>query len=260
VATTSRTVAPALKALLEQFIDYAGTFPPAALPMGDAVTNFQKYAAEDYSWMLRFLVVSSADLDRVPNALDGRLSIIADKDEQRAASIESKSAVASKQPVYCEVAPGNTAELDAVKKAGCFAKIRTGGLKPEAIPSTAQVAQFILDCADRKLAFKATAGLHHPIRAEYALTYQPDSPRATMHGFLNVLVASALAWHGERDIEPVLAETSANAFCFDDQLRWCDKSLSTEQVREARKSFIHSVGSCSFEEPVQELKGLGLLG
>jgi hypothetical protein len=133
VATTSRTVAPALKALLEQFIDYAGTFPPAALPMGDAVTNFQKYAAEDYSWMLRFLVVSSADLDRVPNALDGRLSIIADKDEQRAASIESKSAVASKQPVYCEVAPGNTAELDAVKKAGCFAKIRTGGLKPEAI-------------------------------------------------------------------------------------------------------------------------------
>lgn len=260
MALKSQIVAPALKALLEHFIDYAGTFPPAGLPLSDAVVNFEKYSADDYSWMLRFIVVSSADLDRVPSALDGKLSIISDGDNQRAGAIESKSAVSSSaHPVYCEVAPRKASDLDVVKNAGCFAKIRTGGLKPEAIPSTADVARFIVDCAERKLPFKATAGLHHPIRAEYPLTYEPNSVRATMHGFLNVLVASVFAWHGERDIEPILAELSPSAFSFGDELHWRDNSLTVDQVRDARKNFIHSIGSCSFEEPVQELKALGLL-
>lgn len=255
----SPTVAPALRALLEHFIDYAGTFPPAALPLDDAIANFRSYSGEDYSWMLRSMVVSSADLDGVPRALDGKLSIISDKDQDRAASIESKSAFSAGHPVYCEVAPGNVNELENIKKAGCFAKIRTGGLKPEAIPSTASVAQFIIDCADRKLAFKATAGLHHPIRAEYALTYEPNAPRAVMHGFLNVLVASAFAWHGERDIEAILAELDPKAISFDDSVHWRGKSLTAAQVQDARKNFVHSIGSCSFDEPVHELKMLALI-
>lgn len=255
----SQTVAPALRALLEHFIDYAGTFPPAALTIDNAIANYKEYSGEDYSWMLRYLVVSAADLDGVPRALDGKLSIIAGKDEERAGSIESKTAFSADHPVYCEVAPGNASELDAIKQTSCFAKIRTGGVKPEAIPSAASVAQFIVDCADRKLAFKATAGLHHPIRAEYALTYEPNSPRAVMHGFLNVLVASAFAWHRERDIEPILAELDPKAFSFDDSLHWRGKSLTTAQVQDARKNFIHSIGSCSFDEPVNELKSLGLI-
>ena len=66
--------------------------------------------------------------------------------------------------------------------------------------------------------FKATAGLHHPVRAPQALTYEADSPRALMHGFLNVLLAGTFAWHGERDIEPILAETEPQAFRFDPRL------------------------------------------
>lgn len=252
-------VAPALKALLENFIDYAGIFPPAALKLETAIENFGKYEGEDYAWMLRWLVVGSGELANIPGSLNLKLSVISESDENRAATLETKSILKASRPVYCEVASNNLAELENVKKSGCFAKIRTGGLKPEAIPSPSEVAAFISKCADLKLTFKATAGLHHPIRAEYALTYAADAPRAVMHGFLNVLMASAFAWHGEKGIEAILAETDPTAFKFDDNAHWRNKSLSTEQVKDARANFIHSVGSCSFDEPVHELQALGLI-
>jgi hypothetical protein len=151
------------------------------------------------------------------------------------------------------------ANLDAVKRAGCFAKFRTGGLKPEAIPPIEEVAAFILACADRRLSFKATAGLHHPVRAEQPLTYEADGPRAVMHGFLNVFMAAAFAWRGERAIEPILAETEATAFRFDERAHWRNRSLATDEVREARIHFAHAFGSCSFEEPVRDLQALGLI-
>jgi hypothetical protein len=252
----AETPAPALAALLERLIDYAGTFPPATLACHAAVANYGQYQRDKHAWMLRWLVVSAADVDRVPRELDGCLSVLSDADEPRAAVIESKRIVAAARPVYCEVP---LSELDEVRRAGCFAKVRTGGVKPEAIPAVADVAAFIRACAERRLAFKATAGLHHPLRAEYALTYAADAPRAVMHGFLNVFLASAFAWHGRRDIEPVLAETDAAAFRFDDRAHWRDWSLDAAQVREARTQFAHAFGSCSFEEPVRDLETLGLL-
>lgn len=252
--TTS--VAPALRALLERFFDYAGVFPPAALSLDEALNNYDGYRHGDYAWMLRWVVISGKDLEFAPPWLDGSLSILSETDNRRAAIIESKRLVEAEHPVYCEV---DIADLDAVKQGGCFAKIRSGGLKPEAIPSTADVAAFIAACAQRRLPFKATAGLHHPLRAEYALTYEANAPRAVMHGFLNVAMASAFAWHGEGDIEPILSETEATAFRFDERAHWRDKSLSSEQVREARTGFLHSIGTCSFEEPVHELHQLGLI-
>lgn len=252
----TRTAAPALRALLDGLIDYAGTFPPAALRCGDAAANYQHYRAGEHAHMLRWLVVAAVDLPHVPRDLDDSLAVLADADEPRAAVIESKRVISATRPVYCEVPVG---DLDAVKRAGCFAKVRTGGVKPEAIPALADVAAFILACADRRLAFKATAGLHHPVRAEHPLTYEPDAPRAVMHGFLNVFVAAALAWHGDRDLEPVLAETDPAAFRFDDRAHWRGRSLAAEQVRDARLHFAHSFGSCSFDEPVHDLEALGLL-
>jgi hypothetical protein len=250
------SVPPALRALLASAIDYAGTFPPAALPCAGAVANFASYRAHEHAWLLRWLVVSAADLPQVPRDFDGALSVLSEADDPRAAALETKRVVRAPKPVYCEVP---IAELDAVRAAGCCAKVRTGGVTPEAIPSVTAVADFIRACADRKLAFKATAGLHHAVRAEHALTYKPDAPRAVMHGFLNVFVASALAWHGDRDLEPVLSETDASAFRFDARARWRDRSLSADQVREARAEFLHAFGSCSFEEPVADLGALGLL-
>ncbi|MBK7745725.1 MAG: hypothetical protein IPP57_02590 [Candidatus Obscuribacter sp.] len=254
-----KTVAPALKALLEHFIDYAGIFPPAALPLDQTVSNFNQYAKGEYLWMLRYVVVGEKELAHVPASLDGKLSILTDADNVRAAAIETKNIVKAAHPVYCEVTPGDGAMLDAVKAAGCYAKIRTGAMTPEGIPDVEQVARFIVDCAERRLPFKATAGLHHPVRALYPLTYAEDAPRAVMHGFLNVLMAAAFAWQGETDIEQVLADVQPAAFTFDDNAYWRDKELTLAEIKDMRANFMHAIGSCSFEEPVDELQKLGLL-
>jgi hypothetical protein len=261
------TVAPGLKALLERFIDYAGMFPPASLSCNRAMGNYRTYGNGENAWMLRWLVVGAADLTQVPRDLDGSLAVLSEIDEPRAAVVETKripawsgspnpKEVPRERPIYCE---GSIANLDDIQRAGCFAKLRTGGVKPEMVPSVTDVAAFILTCAERRLPFKATAGLHHPVRAIYPLTYEADAPRAVMHGFLNVLVAAAFAWSGERNLEPILSETDADTFRFDDRVHWRDRSLAVGQIQEARQRFIHSVGSCSFDEPIQGLKMLGFL-
>jgi hypothetical protein len=250
-------LAPALRALLERLIDYAGTFPPASLPCGPAATNYATYRAGPRAWMLRWLVVGASDLHHVPADLDGAISVLTETDTPRIAAIETKRVVRAARPVYCEVP---LADLDAVRRAGCFAKVRTGGVKPEAIPAVTEVAEFLRACADRRLAFKATAGLHHPVRAEHPLNYEPDAPRAVMHGFLNVFLAACFAWHGERNLEPILAETDPAAFRFDaDRAFWRGRALDAAQVRDARTHFAHAFGSCSFDEPVRDLEALGLL-
>lgn len=254
----STTVAPALRALLESLIDYAGVFPPAGLSLETAVCNYGDYRNGKYSWMLRSFVIGAAEMPRVPKSFDGSLAVLAEADETRAASIESKGVVSAQRPVYCEVSIDKLSDLDVVKQAGCFAKIRTGGLKPEAIPPAQNVAAFIAACAERRLPFKATAGLHHPIRAVYPLTYEPEAPQAVMHGFLNVLMASAFAWHGEQEIEPIVSEMDPSAFSFDERAHWRNKSLDAAQISDARHRFIHSIGSCSFDEPVHELQALKL--
>ena len=252
----ARLEAPALRALLLNAIDYAGAFPPASLPLAAAVTNYQQYQQSEHSWMLGRLVIGLAHMKDVPEALDGHLSVLTNADHSRASAIEARMVVATSKPTYCEVSLDG---LDEVCRIDSFAKIRTGGVTPESIPSLENVAQFINDCVRRKLPFKATAGLHHPIRSEQPLTYRPDSPRAPMHGFINLLLAAAFAWHGETQIEPILSETDTEAFRFDDRARWRDRSLRIEQVESARREFVHSFGSCSFTEPIAELHGLGWL-
>lgn len=166
---------------------------------------------------------------------------------------------------YVEIpaASGDAAALlSVVAAAGARAKIRTGGLTEEMIPPVAVVARFLEQCAEARLPFKATAGLHHPVRSVQRLTYAADSPRATMHGFVNVFVAAALAWHGSIgiELEQVLAERAPGAFVFEDGgVRWRHLSLTCEQVRAARSEFARAFGSCSFEEPVTELGELRLL-
>jgi len=249
-------VTPAARAFLEHLIDYAGAFPPASLPSEAAAANFVHYRHSACHWMLRYLVVAAETLPNLPSELDGALSVVTERDEPRAAAIEAKRIISAHRPVYCEVPLG---ELEAVKRAGHFAKLRTGGLKPEAIPPVTDVAEFIRECAERRLPFKATAGLHHAIRGTQPLTYEPNPPRGVMHGFLNVFFAACLAWRGDADLEPVLAETDPTAFRFDDSARWRDRSLSVEEVRTARINFAHAFGSCSFEEPVRDLEALGIL-
>lgn len=246
-----------LRALLFEVIDYAGMFPPAALPCSQAATNYLDYLNVHESWMLRYFVINAADVEKLPDGLSGLLSILSDVEHLRASVLESKKIIATTKPVYCELP---IAELPAVKAAGNFAKLRTGSLQASGIPSVASVAEFILKCAELKLPYKATAGLHHAIRGSYRLTYEPDSPIATMHGFLNVIFASCLAYHGKAEILSVLEETNLHAFQFDDQTARCQShTLTLSQIKDARQNFFHSFGSCSFAEPVEELRAAGWL-
>jgi len=144
----------------------------------------------------------------------------------------------------------------------CFAKIRCGGVTAEAFPSVERVADFLVAAAQGKVAFKATAGLHHPVRAEHALTYEEDAPRGVMHGFVNVFLAAALARGGtERGVlVEVLSETDAGAFSFtDEHASWKDRRVGTDELADCRSRFALSYGSCSFEEPIADLRELGWL-
>ena len=97
----------------------------------------------------------------------------------------------------------------AIARRGGRAKMRTGGVTAEAFPTAAQVLRFLRACTEARVPFKATAGLHHPLRAEYRLTYAPDSPRGTMFGFLNVFLTAVLLRHGLSDKDALGAPPGA---------------------------------------------------
>ena len=150
------------------------------------------------------------------------------------------------------------AKLTADGHQGLRAKIRTGGLTENLIPSPEQVAGFIHCCAQHKVAFKATAGLHHPLRNEFPLTYEKDSDVATMHGFLNVFIASVAAFSqsiSPEKIAEILQLNTAEQISFEeDSIKVVGLSISSQQVHDARTTGIASFGSCSFAEPTTEFK------
>lgn len=165
---------------------------------------------------------------------------------------------------YVEVAPDASLEatLAVLKQHGARAKLRTGGLVAAAIPEPCDVARFIAACAAAGVPWKATAGLHHPVRAEQALSYEASSPRAVMHGFLNVFAAAVFARSGADPalLEAVVSETRPPAFRFDSgSLAWRELRASAAQIAAARRGFAASFGSCSFAEPVADLRALGVL-
>lgn len=146
-----------------------------------------------------------------------------------------------------------------IARVGARAKIRTGGVTPDAFPDAAQILDFMISCKRDSVPFKATAGLHHPLRGVYALTYAPHSRRATMYGFLNVFLAAILVYAGttRETALSVLQETDPAAFTFSsDGITWRDVVIDAAQIREAREHFVISFGSCSFREPVDELADL----
>lgn len=143
------------------------------------------------------------------------------------------------------------------------AKIRCGGVTPDAIPSAERIADFLIACRGAGVPFKATAGLHHPVRGERPLTYESEPPRAVMHGFLNVWMAAAMARIDDAargELVGVLEETDADAFAFTDtEARWKGHTIDVADLARVREKFAISIGSCSFDEPVDDLKQLGLL-
>ncbi|HUP60997.1 MAG TPA: hypothetical protein VNA69_11315 [Thermoanaerobaculia bacterium] len=232
-----------LRVLLEHLIDYAGLFPPASLTMQDAVRNYARYRDGKYAWALGRFVVPKERAHEVPPEFP--LSVLG-VDEVKAEELESAAPGA-----FVEIT--DTSLLPELKKRGLRAKIRTGGLTADAFPTPETIAAFLRACKAEGVAFKATAGLHHPLRCVKALTYEPDGPVGTMHGFINVFLAAAVVDRAEE----ILRETDARSFFFgDDGASWRGHHIGIDELATVRRTFALSFGSCSFEEPIADLKEL----
>lgn len=138
------------------------------------------------------------------------------------------------------------------------AKVRTGGITPDAFPQPDHLAAFLEACNLADVPFKATAGLHHALRGSYPLTYEPDSPSCAMFGFLNLFTAAALIRvHAipAAEAAAVLTDPGPEAFRLDDDgLTYRNRTVDLLNLARTRESFALSYGSCSFDEPIAELK------
>jgi hypothetical protein len=313
-----------LRVLLGSIVDYAGLFPPARLPLDQAVRNYLRYRREPESWLLGRFVLPAARLDELsqfgeeissagrPFAVSalGRGGNTADEfrtglgadlrdiaralerpgprltvdvlevrlppdavapEAQRplAELLEAAGRRVEAGPapltVYYEAPPGPGwragvgAVIEAVARHGAAGlKLRCGGLEAAAFPAPEQVAFVLHACLAAGVPLKFTAGLHHPLR------HFDPGVQAHMHGFLNVFAAGALGHaHGlnEDELRAILTDEDAGHFACDAAgLRWRDLRATPEQVAAARREAVVSFGSCSFDEPRDDLRALGWLG
>ena len=325
-STDTSLISASTKAFLGQLIDYAGLFPPAGLPLEEAIANYGRYRTSPEAWTLsrfiipvsrlsdltaiaenrfqaddpyRFSVLgsgganSAAFLEAVQNdiaainAFRSRHSdgILVDMYEVRLPEtivnagdvLEMNGLLAAAgnlladnglRPFY-EATLGPTwrraindtvqaiaAYNNATNQAAGF-KLRTGGLDAAAFPSQYQVAHVIAVCRDAGVPLKCTAGLHHPIRRYDA------SVHTKMHGFINVFAAGIIARVynlPEHEIAAVIADENPKHFVFNDRMfSWLDRVISPRKIQAARQENIISFGSCSFDEPLEDLQTLDWL-
>jgi hypothetical protein len=284
-----------IRLLMNSVIDYAGLFPPAGLEMTEALRDYARFRTGKQNWMLgRFIVpvlrlaeleshvdefkqlhlsaLGSADpesdFEQIATFNRRQASFVIDSLEIKAQSAEeidrAMQIFADRLRTIFEIPIGENTRplLAAIARSGGQAKVRTGGVRPELFPSPAQLAGFILDCAATRVPFKATAGLHHALRAVYPFTYEPSSPSGVMHGFGTVLVAAAFAYAGADvgTIEAILEEQTIESFNLNEKgISWRSGRLDTNTLGEMRERLFISFGSCSFEEPVAELKALKMI-
>ena len=167
-------------------------------------------------------------------------------------------------PVFWEAPPDRAeqtialvAEINSNADAPTFGyKLRTGGVTADAFPTSMQIARALVTPATHQVPIKFTAGLHHPLR-QYR-----DEVQTKMHGFLNVLGAAVLAADYKWDANQtafMLEDENADSFSFTDEFfAWRDWKIDTARLQ-YRRQFVTSFGSCSFDEPREDLRALQLL-
>lgn len=160
--------------------------------------------------------------------------------------------------LYCEVplSADLPSMVSATRRIGARAKIRMGGVKPVDFPAPEAVLAFLASCAAERLACKATAGLHHPVRGPAPLTYEPGSARATMYGYINLILAAAVLWHRRPESEAyelLRLPDRESLKITSDGVTWAGIRLSTAEIDTTRRHFMLAIGSCSFTEPMDEL-------
>jgi hypothetical protein len=284
-------------AFLDGLIDYAGLFPPAALDMPAAMTRYLSHLddpaarllrrfivpagrlAELAPWLGRFgaarplrlaVLARAADAEVVREFSAGRAAVVVESVETRlpSATTDLIEALACAFPraeisIEAEAADdGRDPDSAFIDKLGVRTprvgyKLRCGGVTPAQIPSVARVARVAASCRDARVSLKLTAGLHHPVRGMGRIGGAP------MHGFLNVVGASLLAWSGGlagEELEAVVAETDPRAFRLDGEaFGWRTHTVPASEVAHLRRVAVTGLGSCSFTEPSDDLRSLGLL-
>lgn len=283
--------------LLASAIDYAGLFPPAQLGMVDAVRNYAEYRRSGDAWALGRFVVPANRLDVLARALESMpgepagepwpLSVLAgpqladdleriralDGSRFRAEALEIRASTVDEirgiaeltggeYETYVELPLGDEvpALIESLASQRLRAKIRTGGITADAFPAAEAIVSFISACLASGVPFKATAGLHHPLRGAYRLTYEINSATAEMFGYLNVLAATAVLRGGGGEAEALQAMLEDDP----DSLRvegsaliWRDRRIDAETLASVRRESMISFGSCSFREPLDELAEVG---
>jgi hypothetical protein len=262
--------------LLGALIDHAALFPPASMDMPEAIEADRAARAGEHAWILDHFICPASRLGELPRDTPP-LSVVLDRGEGdleaiHEARLDGRSVelvearidptwipdtqrlvdatLGEGVRVFWELEPGRglTGEVAAVREAGAGAKIRCGGAT---VPPVEGVAAFVAACRDAGVCFKATAGLHHAIRRDGA------------HGFLNLLAAAVFAHAeglGEDGLIPLLAEDDPAAFSVTaDGLTVHAHTAGAAAIAEARAELFTAYGSCSFDEPVEDLITLGLL-
>jgi hypothetical protein len=238
----------ARRALLGGLIDHAPTFPPARLPTVEALAEDRRARAGAEAWLLGRLVWPSSRLSELGDYDGVPLSLVLDGPVPAAGRVE---AVESRWPelppfggeVFVELPldGGLEQNLERVQAAGALTKVRCGG---ERTPTSAELARFVRACSQMGLPFKASAGLHRPVRSGAA------------HGFLNLLAAALFPERAEEALD----EQDPAAFAVDaEQLAWSGLEADAAAIARMRQERLRSFGSCSFAEPVDELRALAIL-
>ncbi len=241
----------ARRVLFGGLIDHAPTFPPEELPLEEGLAEHRRVRADEHGWIVNRFVCPASKLGHLGDE-PLRLSVVLDtgtlpEPDER---IEAVEAAGIDPEILFDAAPEVYVELPLrddvsfrilqLKELGLRAKVRCGGA---AIPPVPALAEFVQACRRLEIPFKATAGLHQPLRHD------------DEHGFLNVLAAAVFG-----DEEEALEEEDPGAFAVDgDAFRWRDRSADTEEIALVRRDLFVSFGSCSAREPIDGLAALGLL-
>jgi hypothetical protein len=232
-ASVASAAVDARHALLSELIDHAPLFPPASLPLDEALAEHARARAGEHAWMLRRFV---APASRLGELSDGglRLSVVLDAsvplDDPRIEAVEVPPGV-DDRPDVAEI------YVEGRIEAGARAKVRCGGAR---VPPAEELAAFVCACREEGVVFKATAGLHHAL------------PTGEEHGFLNLLAACVFG-----DEEVALRDDSFELDA--ESFRWRGRTAGADELARVRRKVFAGIGSCSFDEPVEELRALGIL-
>jgi hypothetical protein len=238
-------------ALFGGLIDHAPTFPPEQLPLDQGLAEHRRVRETEHGWIVNRFVCPASKLGELGDE-PLRLSVVLDTGELPPADdrIEAVEAAGIDSEVLFDAAPEIYFELPLrhdvsfrilqLRELGIRAKVRCGG---SVIPTVPALAELVQACRRLEVPFKATAGLHQPLRHD------------DEHGFLNLLAAAVFG-----DEEDALEEEDPHAFAVTgDVFRWRNREAGADEITVVRRELFVSFGSCSAQEPIDGLVALGLL-